>query len=149
MTDLQKAVEHVAIHRYATVDNTGRILTADQEARVEIVKLKQEVAELRVTIERLDGVVSGLLKDHDGNYSPTLKPLDDGWGHAEDGWPWDVSATDSIPVTMFKCPRGQRRERIRDTTVAVWALPNAWASDAECIGKLHAGMNNEQSTGAQ
>ena len=55
----------------------------------EVVKLKQEVAELRATVD-------GLLKDHDGNYSPTLKPLDDGWGHAEDGWPWDVSATDSI-----------------------------------------------------
>ena len=54
----------------------------------EVVKLKQEMAELRATIERIDAAV---FKDHDGNYSPTLKPIDDGWGHAEDGWPWDVT----------------------------------------------------------
>ena len=87
MTSLQKAVEHVAIHRYATIDNTGRILTADQEARAEIVKLKQEMTELRAAIERIYERVG-------------LKPIDDGWGHAEDGWPWDVSATDGITTAM-------------------------------------------------
>ena len=46
----------------------------DTKLAAEVVKLKQEMAELRATIERIDKAVSSLLKDHDGNYSPTLKP---------------------------------------------------------------------------
>ena len=69
---------------------TGKSMSSrNGEARAEVVKLKQEVAELRAAIERIYERVG-------------LKPLDDGWGHAEDGWPWDVSATDSIAAGMQK-----------------------------------------------
>ena len=113
MTNLQKAAEHVAIHRYATVDNTGRILTADQEARAEIVKLKQEVAELHAAVVKIEGAVADEVTDSGGWYGGTrLKPLDDGWGHAEDGWPFDVS--DSICI----CER--EKERTDVSTVTGW-----------------------------
>lgn len=82
------------------VDETHRLLAIDEEARAEIVKLKQEMAELRAILQNLADFIGA--SNTITETLQTLKPLDDGWGHAEDGWPWDADTTDSVTVGTRK-----------------------------------------------
>ena len=87
------AVNRASVLKWRTrqVSSQGGTRT-DTKLAAEVVKLKQEVAELRATIQYLAeyiGATSTITQT--AETLEALKPLDDGWGHAEDGWPWDVT----------------------------------------------------------
>jgi len=89
----------------------------DQALAAEVVKLKQEVAELCAAFDRLKEVVE--------KATPAIKslpPLDDGWGHAEDGWPWDVSATDGATTPKCDCEWNRNLARAVGSSVG-WYCP--------------------------
>lgn len=70
-------------HYRINVNNTGRVLVADEEARAEIVKLQQKLTELWKAVEEIEQTVAGVLwdaDDDDSRYGPyVLKPIDDSW----------------------------------------------------------------------